>query len=143
MESSPGGKRSAVSDNQNADLYWRKAIESLAGAESELSDERFNNAVNRAYYAAFQAAISALIRHGIWRSDGKWPHTFVLSEFVGKLINRRRVYPSRFRDTLAELQRLRHRADYGGSSISRADASLALRRCKEFAEVVRLESERQ
>lgn len=121
----------------------KKALESLAGAESELECERFNNSMNRAYYATFQAAISAMLRHGIWRRDGKWPHTFVQSEFVGKLINRRRHYPPRMRDTLSDLQDLRHHADYQGGTISRAEANLALRRCKEFVETVRLESERR
>ncbi|MGH2616163.1 MAG: HEPN domain-containing protein [Thermomicrobiales bacterium] len=100
-----------MSDDQNAELYWRKAIESLAGAESELANGRFNNAVNRAYYAAFQAAIAALLREAIWSRDGRWAHTFVYSEFVGKLINRRHRYRSGMRNTLRELLELRHRAD--------------------------------
>lgn len=132
-----------MSDDRNADLYWHKAIESLAGAESELVQERFNNAANRAYYAAFQAAIAALLRNGIRGKDETWPHRFVQAEFVGKLVNRRHRYPARLRDTLAELQRLRHRADYGGTSITRADANLVVRRCLEFVETIRLESERQ
>ena len=44
----------------SAELYLRKALESLAGAESECANRRFSNCANRAYYAAFQAAISAL-----------------------------------------------------------------------------------
>jgi uncharacterized protein (UPF0332 family) len=132
-----------VSENRDPEAYLRKAEESLEGAASELENERFNNAANRAYYAAFQAAISALLRDGIWRGDGKWPHTFVQSEFVGKLINRRRRYPPRLRSTLSDLLQMRHRADYGGSSIQRAEANLAVRRCQEFVETVQLESERQ
>lgn len=132
-----------MSDNRDPDAYLKKARESLAGAQSEIESERFNNCMNRVYYAVFQAVISALLRDGIWRGDGKWPHTFVQSEFVGKLINRRRRYPPRLRSTLSDLQQLRHRADYGGSSIQRAEANLALRRCQEFVETVRLESERQ
>lgn len=41
-------------------LLLEKARESLAGAESEFSNERYNNCANRAYYAVFQAAIVAL-----------------------------------------------------------------------------------
>jgi uncharacterized protein (UPF0332 family) len=47
-----------------ADLYLAKAQSSLAGAQSELAQQRFDNAANRAYYACFQAAISALLRAG-------------------------------------------------------------------------------
>src|SRR5256885_9742308 len=37
-----------------------KAEESLVGAASELAHGRYNNSVNRAYYACFQAAIAVL-----------------------------------------------------------------------------------
>jgi uncharacterized protein (UPF0332 family) len=66
-----------MSDDQNADLYLDKAIESLTGAESELANGKYNNATNRAYYAAFQAAIAALLRDGIQARDDRWAHTFV------------------------------------------------------------------
>jgi uncharacterized protein (UPF0332 family) len=125
-----------VSDDQNAELYRNKALESLAGAESEFRNERHNNAANRAYYAAFQAAIAALLLEGIRARDGRWAHTFVHAEFVGRLINRRRRYPSALRDTLAVLQRLRHDADYRGATIDRADARSAVRRSREFVETI-------
>jgi uncharacterized protein (UPF0332 family) len=126
-----------MSDNRDPDAYMKKARESLAGAQSEFDQERFNNSTNRAYYAAFQAAISALLRDGIRRQDDKWPHTFVQSEFAVRLINRRRRYPARFRASLAELQRLRHRADYRGATITRPDARNALRLSGEFDDAVR------
>lgn len=132
-----------MSDNRDPDAYLRKANESLDGTQSEYEVERFNNCMNRAYYAAFQAAISALLREGIWRNDRKWPHTFVQSEFAGKLINRRRRYPSRLRDTLADLQLLRHQADYDGATITRAEAREGVRRSRELIEAVGLGSERQ
>lgn len=132
-----------MSENQDAEAYVKKADESLAGAQSEYDNGRFNNRANRAYYAVCQTAVAALLRNGIQRKDETWPHTFVQSEFVGKLVNRRHRYPARLRDTLAELQRYRHRADYRGISITRADANIAVRRCHEFVEIVRLESERQ
>lgn len=125
-----------MSDNRDPDAYMTKARESLAGAESEFVHERFNNCANRAYYAAFQAAISALLRDGIRRTDDRWPHDFVQSEFSGRLINRRRRFPSRIRDTLGQLQLLRHRADYRGITISRTDARLAVRRSGEFVDAV-------
>jgi uncharacterized protein (UPF0332 family) len=126
-----------MSENRDPEAYLTKAIESLTGAQSEFDNERFNNSTNRAYYAAFQAAISALLRDGIRRTDDKWPHTFVQSEFSGRLINRRRRYPSEFGNTLARLQLLRHRADYRGATISRPDARNALRQSGEFVEAIR------
>lgn len=37
-------------------LFLAKAEESLAGADSEFVNDRYNNCVNRCYYACFQAA---------------------------------------------------------------------------------------
>ena len=42
-------------------VYLAKALASLAGAELELANKLFNNAVNRAYYASYQAAVAALV----------------------------------------------------------------------------------
>ena len=131
-----------MSDDQNAELYWLKAIESLTGAESELTNGRFNNATNRAYYAAFQAAVSALLDEGVRSRDGRWAHTFVQAEFVGRLINRRRQFPPELRDTLADLMNLRHRADYRGTTIRPAVARDAVRRSRELLQAIRPESER-
>ena len=125
-----------MSDDQHADLYWRKAIESLAGAESELANERFNNAVNRAYYAAFQAAVTKLLAGGVRTRNGRWAHTYVQSEFIGKLINRRHRFPSRLRGTLSSLQVLRHDAHYRGATIKRPEANRAVRQSREFVEVL-------
>jgi uncharacterized protein (UPF0332 family) len=50
-------------------IYLMKAEECLAGAASELVNQRYNNCANRSYYAAFQAAVSALIQAGI-RTQG-------------------------------------------------------------------------
>lgn len=66
--------------------FLEKALESLAGAESEFVNGRYNNSANRCYYAAFQAAIAALQRAGVRPSRGQWGHEFVPSQFEGVLI---------------------------------------------------------
>lgn len=122
--------------NQEAAAYLDKALESLAGAQSEYDEARYNNSANRAYYAAFQAAIAALLIESI-RSDGEqWPHTFVQAEFSGRLIGRRHRYPSSLQNTLAELETLRLRADYRSARISEPVARRGLRRCREFVEAI-------
>lgn len=50
--------------------FLEKALESLAGAQSEFANGRFNNVANRCYYAAFQAAIVALQRAGLGPRGG-------------------------------------------------------------------------
>ncbi|HLI26660.1 MAG TPA: HEPN domain-containing protein [Chloroflexota bacterium] len=66
----------------NADLYLGKAYHCLAGAELALTHGQYNNAVNRAYYAAFQAAIALLVAAGVCPPTPRyWGHDFVLREF--------------------------------------------------------------
>ena len=69
-------------------IYLAKAKESLADAESEFANARYNNGENHCYYACFQAAIAALLHAGT-RPAGttEWGHAFVQREFVGQLIN--------------------------------------------------------
>jgi len=121
----------------DTELYLAKAEESLQTAESEFANGRYNSCANRCYYACFQAAIAAMIREGMRSSTGRWPHTFVQSSFVGQLINRRHRYPTTLRDTLGELQVLRHRAVYETEMIAQTEAYRSLRRYREFVTTVR------
>jgi uncharacterized protein (UPF0332 family) len=58
-----------------AAVFGLKSFESLAAAESEYVNGRFNTCANRCYYACFQAAVAALARHGITPPGGA--HAFV------------------------------------------------------------------
>lgn len=120
-------------------LYFEKALESLAGAESEFANDRFNNAANRCYYAMFQAAIVALTRAGITPRgrDGQWSHAFVPAAFDGELINRRKLYPATLRGGLNRTYKLREKADYEQAVVSRTEAARAVRRAQEFVAAVR------
>jgi len=117
------------------EVFLGKAEESLAGAESEYANRRYNNCANRCYYACFQAAISALLRAGIHPSgrSSDWGHDFVQAQFNGQLINRRKIYPSSLRDALRLTYALRETADYNngpghrGSGWSRPAEGVRLR----------------
>src|SRR5688500_2974657 len=126
-------------------IFMAKAEESLAGAESELAAGRYNNCVNRCYYACFQAAIVALMQAGVTPPgrNSEWGHAFVQGEFVGGLINRRKVFPSSLRDVLGRLVLLREKADYDPVQVSNTDATRALRRAREFVGSVRAKVGRQ
>ena len=120
------------------DPYLEKARASLAGAQSELEQRRFDNAANRAYYACFQAAISALARAGV-RPAGRsatWEHAFVQARFVGELINRRKSFPSDLRQTLVSTMELRHKADYQIDHVTSTQAVRAVNRATRFVEMV-------
>ena len=119
-------------------LYLDKAQESLAGAESEWANGRFNNCANRAYYACFQAAIAALLAADIRPPGGsdEWSHSFVPAQFNGQLINRRKLYPPELRDTLSRTYLVRQTADYDRKPVSRTEAERALRRARLFVEQI-------
>jgi len=114
--------------------FLDKAQESLAGAESEFVNDRYNNSANRSYYAVFQAAIHALLDAGI-RPPGaseQWGHDYVQAQFVGQLINRRKRYPTDLRYTLEQNYRLREAADYRRDRGIEVQAARAVRRAAEF-----------
>jgi uncharacterized protein (UPF0332 family) len=120
-------------------LFLEKASESLAGAESELANDRYNNCANRTYYACFQAAIVALTRAGVTPrgASGEWSHAFVPAQFDGELINRRKLYPPELRGTLNRTYKLRSKADYEAGVVSQTEASRALRRAQAVIAAVR------
>lgn len=119
-------------------IFLVKAQESLAGAESEFVNDRYNNSANRAYYAAFQAAIHALVGAGVQPpgASEQWGHDFVQARFAGDLINRRKRYPAELRTTLEQNYRLRAMADYKRGQVSEVQAARAARRAEVFVAAV-------
>src|SRR5688500_11582569 len=118
--------------------FLDRARESLAGAESEFVNDRYNNSANRSYYAVYQAAIFALLAAGI-RPLGAmdhWGHDYVQAQFVGQLINRRKRYPADLRNTLEQNYRLREAADYRRESVTEVRAARAVRRAETFVAIV-------
>jgi uncharacterized protein (UPF0332 family) len=118
-------------------LFLEKALESLAGAESEAANERYNNAANRAYYASFQAAIAALMLAGTRPPGGgtSWDHGYVAAQF-DHLINRRKLYPAEHRGVLVRNRDVRRRADYTDSSVTRTETTRAVQRTRRLVTAV-------
>ena len=121
-----------------ASFFVIKALESLAGAESEYANGRWNNCASRCYYATFQAAIAALMRAGIQPSgsSGQWSHAYVPAQFEDQLIRRRKLYPTELRGVLAITYDLRRRADYAAAPVSQTEVSRVLRRTRTFVQRV-------
>ncbi len=117
-------------------IYLAKAEESLAGAESEFGNRRYNNTANRAYYACFQAAIAAILREGLSARAGQWGHDYVPAQFNGELISRRHRYSTDLRGVLERNYILRQSADYDGEHVSQTQADRALGRTRLFVEAV-------
>jgi uncharacterized protein (UPF0332 family) len=120
------------------DDYVAKARENLASTESEWTFGRYNSCARSAYYACFHAAIAALIQASLAPPDPSqgWGHDWVQAQFVGQLIQRRKVYPASLRRTLTDLLNLRHRADYRLVHVSRRDAQRAVRDAQVFVQTV-------
>jgi uncharacterized protein (UPF0332 family) len=135
-----GQEKSAMLDtNGIGSIYLRKADESLAGAESEYANGRYNNCANRSYYACFQAAVHALVAAGITPPGGRgeWSHALVPSQFDGQLIGRRKLYPAELRSSLARTYLLREVADYRTDLVTETEAGRALRRARVFVQAAR------
>jgi uncharacterized protein (UPF0332 family) len=111
-----------------------KAVESLAGATSELITGRYNNAGNRAYYATFEAAVYAVEAAGFSARDprGRWSHEGVQDVFARELITRRKLYPSNLREVLSRNFLVRQSGDYGRDVVSEVQAARAVARAREF-----------
>ena len=105
-------------------------------AESEFVNERYNSCANRCYYAAFQAAIAALLQAGIRPREpqGAWGHAFVQAQFAGELVNRRKRYPTAFRDTLVSLHALRRTADDESAPVNPTRVSRAVQQARDVVQ---------
>lgn len=117
--------------------FFSKARENLKAAQILFDNDLFNAVANRTYYAAFQAAIAALIDKGI--TNSKYEHKWVQSTFNNELINKRKIYPSSIKSYLMDLQRMRNKADYTSDTISKKIANRQLTKAKEFVEAIKKE----
>jgi len=121
--------------------FLAKAKENLAVAEWSYENGHYNASANRAYYAAFQAAIAALAHTGIITTS-RISHSATQSLFATELIRRRKVYPSHLKSYLMDLQRIRDDADYECRSVSKKKASTHFKQAKKFVEILTKEIEK-
>jgi hypothetical protein len=59
------------------------------------------------------------------------------SQFIGQLINRRKVYPASLRNTLEDNRALRQAAGYKRENVTEVRASRAVRRTEDFLQAIR------
>ena len=118
-----------------------KARENLAVAELSYENNHYNASANRAYYAAFQAAIAALANASIITVH-RISHGAVQSLFATELTRRRKIYPSNLKSYLPDLQRVRDDADYELKSVSKKEAFKQLKKAKDFVETIAKEIEK-
>jgi uncharacterized protein (UPF0332 family) len=114
--------------------FLTKAKENLEDAEQALQEGRYNASANRAYYAAFQAAIAALAQESI--THEKNPHSWVQAQFSERLIKARKYYPSKLASYLMDMQARRDTADYKPTMTSKKTAKEQVQQSKEFLSLI-------
>jgi uncharacterized protein (UPF0332 family) len=115
------------------EVYLTKAREAQRIARYCLDEGAYNSCANRAYYAAFLAAVAGLIKLTDFRPPrGEWGHGMVQAQINGRLIKRRKVLPSDLSDTLSDLLAIRTVADYEPKDISQKQAERAFRKASDF-----------
>ena len=129
--------RIARAASPEARSYLAKAHASLRGADLEMQAQLFDGAVNRAYYACYQAAVAALVAEGIPPVVERfWPHDVVQAQFPSILVDSLQRYPPWTRGTLKAIFDERLKADYEPDDVSPETAAEAVRRAGEFLAVV-------
>jgi uncharacterized protein (UPF0332 family) len=114
------------------ELFHLRARENLQAAERLFELELFNASANRAYYAAFHAALATLFRYGFTPNID---HKAVQSMFNGELINRRKIVPAHLKQSLQQLQDVRNIADYK-NGVSKAKAADQLKKAVTFCSII-------
>jgi len=127
-----------MDDSGLAALYFVRARESFEGAQSELHFRRFNNCVNRCYYAAFQAATAALLVNGqpVHNARGKLSHSRIQAEFARHLIHHAARYPREFGRVLPDLLSWRQAADYEIDTVVELEAHRVYRLTRSFFDTI-------
>jgi uncharacterized protein (UPF0332 family) len=118
-------------------IFLAKARSNLEAAERDRSHRAFDPCVSRAYFAAFQAAISALLALADYRRRGHyWDHGEIAAEFTRRLIRQRKIFGSDTASILDDLKTRRHQADYSTTSMSEKIAERALDKARKLVELI-------
>jgi uncharacterized protein (UPF0332 family) len=114
------------------DSFTNRVLENLKVAEIAFENNCYNASANRAYYAAFHAAIAALYVIGITPNID---HKTVQTLFSDNYFNRKKLLPSKFKGYLKELQNIRSDADYK-NGVSKNISKHQLNDTKEFVKII-------
>lgn len=89
--------------------FLERAKENLTAAELLFDAGLFNASANRANYSAFQISLVLLWNKGL---EPKIDHKNALSLFINEFINKKKIFPSIYKNGLYSLQEIRNKADY-------------------------------
>jgi uncharacterized protein (UPF0332 family) len=118
-------------------LFLAKAQSNLLAADRDRAHRAFDPCVSRAYFAAFQAAIAALLALSNYRRKGQyWDHGEIAAEFTRHLIRQRKSFPGEIASALDDLKTRRHQADYSTFTMSERIAQRALDKARRLVELI-------
>jgi uncharacterized protein (UPF0332 family) len=118
-------------------IFLTKAQSNLQAAERDQTHGAFDACVSRAYFAAFQAAIAALLALADYRRRGHyWDHGEVAAEFTRRLIRQRKLFGGELASVLDDLKTRRHQADYSTVATSGKIAQRTLDKAKKLVGLV-------
>lgn len=112
----------------------RKALEKLETARILLDNNRFDDAVSRAYYAVFHIISALLLSKGLVYSS----HSQVIGSFNREFV-KSAIFPSDFSVKVRELFKLRQAGDY--SIDPSIDKELAIHSVKDAEIIIRQAAE--
>jgi uncharacterized protein (UPF0332 family) len=125
------GTRRGIRERMVWQIYLAKARNSLRTAQVAHAQGDFDPCASRAYFAALQAEIAALIKLTEFRQE-QWRHERVQAEFNQRLIQARKVFPASLRSIHDDPIGRRHTADYTDQHVSLRLAEQCLRRATEM-----------
>jgi uncharacterized protein (UPF0332 family) len=98
-----------VADNRDEGKYWlKRSTNALKASEALVSEELFDDAISRAYYAMFYAAKALLIRDGVTAGS---KHSAIVAAFGREYAKTGKIEP-RYHQMLIEDFEWRQKADY-------------------------------
>ncbi len=119
--------------------FFKKAQNNLRAAQICFDNGLYDASVNRAYYAALQAAVAALASRGLKRA--KADHKKIQADFSENLIRKQKIYPARVRSYLMDMQAVRNEADYTGLVISQRLSHKQIDKAAQLIALIRKELE--
>ncbi len=117
--------------------FLQKAGKNLEAARLCFENGFYDAAANRAYYAAFQAAVAALAQHGLTKD--RLDHEWVQSQTSIRLIRQAKICPDKIKSYLSKMQSVRNIADYEPKSIGKKVARRQISKAEEMISVIQKE----
>jgi uncharacterized protein (UPF0332 family) len=121
--------------------FMEKARDNLKAAQLCLENGFLNASANRAYYAAFHAAV-AILAHKGFRKD-RIDHEWAQAQFNAKLIRGKKVFPSKIKSYLPDMQSIRNIADYREINVGKKAAVKQVAKATEMVGLIAEEMDRK